>query len=65
MWVWITAFLSFIIPTLMILTIWLMISVQLRSNVGPDLMNEKCSWRRRESNRRMTIIMATLTAGWK
>ena len=49
----------------MILTIWVMISLLLRRSVKTDKKEKKAWRRRREFHKRMTVIMATLTAGWR
>ena len=56
---WTASSLAFIIPTILILTIWLMIAVHLRSTeISGD---DKMQTRRRKSFNRITVIMAILT----
>ena len=57
-WVWTAASLAFIVPTIAILTIWMMIAVHLRGAVGTGKRN-----RGRKLFIRTTIIMGTLTTG--
>ena len=62
-WVWTAALLVFIIPTLAILTIWVMISLKLREGTKKYITEDRPGQRRREKQRRITVIMAILTSG--
>ena len=56
-WVWTASSFAFIIPTIAILTIWLIIAVHLNTVV------DTLSMRGRKSFKRITTIMGTLTIG--
>ena len=62
-WVWTAALLVFILPTLAILTIWMMIRLKLRDGIKKSNTEDMPAQRRREKQRRITVIMAILTSG--